>query len=93
MAQKGDTNGARLVATQIARYRQLQDRNLESSIRIGTKTQAMVSDHKVNQAEVETIKGYAYANMFESFSRAEAREKRYSWRMNAINQLEASSIA
>lgn len=91
LAQKGDLHGARLVANQIAKFRTLSNRNLESSILIGTKMQTMVSDHKVNKAEVETIKGFAYANMFESFATAESREARYAWRMNAINHLESSS--
>lgn len=90
LAHKGDTNGARMVANQVARYRRLHDRNLESSIMIGTKMQSMVSDHKVNRAEVETIKGFTYANMYESFARTESREQRYAWRMNAVNHLETS---
>jgi hypothetical protein len=84
-------NGARLVSNQIARYRRIHDRNLESSILIGTKAQSMVSDHKVNKGEVETIKGFTYANVYESFNRTEAREQRYAFRMGAINHLESSS--
>lgn len=91
LAQKGDMHGARLISNQIARYRRIQDRNLQSSVMIGTKTQSMISDHKVNKAGVETIKGFSYANMYENFDRAEAREQRYAFRMNAINQLENSS--
>lgn len=91
LAQKGDMHGARLISNQIARYRRIHDRNLESSVLIGTKSQAMVSDHKVNKAEVETIKGFTYANTYESFERAEAREQRYAFRMGAINHLEGSS--
>lgn len=60
LAKKGDMTGARLVANQVARYRRLHDRNLESSVLIGTKAQAMVSDHKVNKAEIETVKGYMW---------------------------------
>jgi hypothetical protein len=84
--------GARLVANQIASYRRLHDRNLASSIMIGTKTQSMVSDHKINKAEVETIKGFSYANMFESFESVAHRERKYAWRMDAINQMENSSM-
>lgn len=91
LALKGDMQGAKLVANQVVRYRQIHDRNLSASVAIGTKSQAMLSDHKVNRAEVETIKGFAYANMYESFNRMESREQRYAWRMNAINHLESSS--
>jgi hypothetical protein len=91
LVKKGDMHGARLIANQIARFRRLQDRNLESSVLIGTKAQAMVSDHKVNKAQVETIKGFAYANIYENFQRLESREQRYSYRMGAINHLENSS--
>jgi hypothetical protein len=51
----------------------------------------MVSDHKVNKAEVETIKGFSYANTFENFARTEAREQKYAYRMNAIEHIESSS--
>lgn len=92
LAKKGDMHGARLVANQIARFRRIHDRNLEASVLIGTKAQSMVSDHKVNKAQVETVKGFSYANMYENFQRTEAREQRYGYRMNAINHLENSSL-
>jgi hypothetical protein len=87
---KGDLNGSRLVANQIAAYRRIHDRNLQASIMIGTKAQSMYSDHKVNKGQVESIKGFTYANVYESFTRAEAREQRYAYRMSAINHLESS---
>jgi hypothetical protein len=90
MLKKGDVTSARLIASQVAKYRKIHSRNLEGAILIDTKSQAMLSDHKVNTAAVESVKGWTYANQFESFSRVEDREKRLMWRSGAIDALEGS---
>ena len=90
LAQKGDMRGARMVANQVASYRRIHDRNLQASIQIGTQAQSMVSDHKVNRGQVESIKGFTFANTYESFGRLEAREQRSAFRMSAINHMESS---
>ena len=56
LGKKGEMYKVRVVASQVAHYRQLSDKNFERDAMIGTRAQLMKSNHKINKAEVEAIK-------------------------------------
>ena len=87
-AAKGDIASARLIADQITRYRQVSLRNFDASVEIATRAQVMVSNHKINRAEVEAIKGIKYANAEEDLETTRRREQKYAIRMEYHQELE-----
>ncbi|KAI3642053.1 hypothetical protein MP228_011608 [Amoeboaphelidium protococcarum] len=90
LLKKGDLVSAQLVAQQIQKFRSLQHRNLTHSCNLELKTQTLISDHKVNQAEVEGVKAWSYANAYETFGGLERRENRMGMRSGAIDHFEDS---
>ena len=63
MASKGDLPKAKMIANQIALYRNISDKNFERSVMIDLQSQLMFSNHKIYQAQTESIKGLMYANI------------------------------
>ncbi|KAJ3045380.1 hypothetical protein HDV00_010250 [Rhizophlyctis rosea] len=88
-ANKGDIYKAKLIARQIADYRTAADRNFTGSVMIDTRAQLMVSDHIVNRAEVEAIKGIRHANVRENLQTFMAREKKYDERLDLYETMES----
>lgn len=88
LVHKNDIHNARLVATQIAVYRRLVERNYESAVIIATKLQTVSSNHKINRAEVETIKGMKHANKGRTAQSVEAHEWKYDQRMKSYESME-----
>ncbi|KAI9360046.1 hypothetical protein DFJ73DRAFT_816471 [Zopfochytrium polystomum] len=87
-AKKGDIPKARIVARQIAHYRSAADRNFESAAMIQTRAQLMASNHKINRAEIEAIKGARYANLEDTLETAASRERKYAQRMSMFEEME-----
>lgn len=85
---KNDVHNARLVATQIAAYRRLVERNYESSVMIATKVQTISSHHKINRAEVETIKGIKHCNKGQTMETVISLEHKYDQRMKQFEEME-----
>ncbi|KAJ3210705.1 hypothetical protein HDU67_005080, partial [Dinochytrium kinnereticum] len=88
-ASRGDLHKARVVAKQIAHFRSAADRNFEGSVMISTRAQLMMSNHKVNRAEVEAIKGIRYANIEEDITSTAGREHKYAQRMAVFEEMES----
>ncbi|KAJ3057236.1 hypothetical protein HK097_010596 [Rhizophlyctis rosea] len=88
-ASKGDIYKAKLIAQQIADYRTASDRNFKGSVLIDTRAQLMVSDHTVNRAEVEAIKGIRHANIRENLQTFMEREKKYDERLDMYETMES----
>ncbi|KAJ3221569.1 hypothetical protein HK099_003384 [Clydaea vesicula] len=88
LERRGEHYKARVVAGQIAQYRAIGDRNFEAETLIQTRAQVMVSDHKVNRAEVEAIKGIKHANLEENHHTVGRREYKYAARMNEYEDME-----
>ncbi|KAI8621906.1 hypothetical protein BC830DRAFT_1092128 [Chytriomyces sp. MP71] len=87
-AGKGDLVKARIAARQISHYRTASDRNYESAAIIQTRAQLMVSNHKINQAKVEALKGANYACMEDTIDTIMAREMKYAQMMNIQEEME-----
>ncbi|KAJ3303265.1 hypothetical protein HDU76_005377 [Blyttiomyces sp. JEL0837] len=87
-AAKGDLHKARILARQIAHYRSCADRNFESAAMIETRAQLMASNHVINRAEIEAIKGAHYANLEDSIETAASREMKYAQRMGVFEEIE-----
>lgn len=87
-AEKGDIPKAKIVARQIAHLRSCADRNFESSTMISTRAQLMASNHKINRAEIEAIKGARYANLEDSVQSMAQRERKYAKRMGEFEEME-----
>ncbi|KAJ3102431.1 hypothetical protein HDU97_000574 [Phlyctochytrium planicorne] len=87
-ASKGDLHKAKVVAKQIAHLRSASDRNFEGSVMIATRAQLMVSNHKVNRAEIEAIKGIRYANIEDDISTFGSREMKYHQRLTQYEEME-----
>ncbi|KAI9327084.1 hypothetical protein BDR26DRAFT_876057 [Obelidium mucronatum] len=87
-ASKGDLVKARIAARQISHYRTASDRNYESAAMIQTRAQLMVSNHKINQAKIEAIKGSRYADMYDSIESVSAREAKYARMMGVQEEME-----
>ncbi|KAI9146057.1 hypothetical protein BKA69DRAFT_1047158 [Paraphysoderma sedebokerense] len=87
-ALKGDLHGARLLAKQIAIYRRISERNFEASVSIATKMQMMSSNHKVNQAEMEAVKGISYANANRTVFGVEMKEQKAAMKMEEFETME-----
>ncbi|KAJ3288988.1 hypothetical protein HDU79_004406 [Rhizoclosmatium sp. JEL0117] len=87
-AAKGDLVKARIAARQISHYRQASDRNYESSAMIQTRAQLMVSNHKINQAKIEALKGSRYADMYDSIETVASREMKYAHMMGVQEEME-----
>jgi hypothetical protein len=50
----------------------------------------MKSDHAVNRAQIEAIKGVRYANLEDSLASVRAREQKYAMRMAEYCEMEAA---
>ncbi|KAI9014711.1 hypothetical protein BC832DRAFT_612553 [Gaertneriomyces semiglobifer] len=87
-ALKGDLHKAKLLAHQIAYYRLATDRNFEASVMIDTRAQLMVSNHVINRAEVEAIKGIKYANAEEDLHTVQKRQMKYAIRLDMYETME-----
>ncbi|KAJ3030202.1 UNVERIFIED_CONTAM: hypothetical protein HDU68_009843 [Siphonaria sp. JEL0065] len=87
-ASKGDLVKARIAARQISHYRTAADRNYESAAMIETRAQLMVSNHKINQAKIEALKGSRYADMYDSIESVSAREAKYAHMMGVQEEME-----
>ncbi|KAJ1563327.1 hypothetical protein HK405_002458, partial [Cladochytrium tenue] len=48
----------------------------------------MASNHKINRAEVEAIKGAKFANLEDSLESAAARERKYAQRLGVYEEME-----
>ncbi|KAJ3021165.1 hypothetical protein HKX48_009085 [Thoreauomyces humboldtii] len=88
-AGKGDLHKAKCLAHQVAHYRVAADRNFDAGVMIDTRAQLMVSNHVVNRAEVEAIKGIRYANKGETIQTALARQHKYDMRLTISETMEA----
>ncbi|KAJ3064259.1 hypothetical protein HDU98_012297 [Podochytrium sp. JEL0797] len=87
-ASKGDLVKARIAARQISHYRTASDRNYESAAIIQTRAQLMVSNHKINQAKIEALKGSRYADMYDTIESVSARELKYAHMMGVQEEME-----
>ncbi|KAJ3241686.1 hypothetical protein HDU81_011010 [Chytriomyces hyalinus] len=87
-ALKEDLVKARIAARQIAHYRTASDRNYESAAIIATRAQLMVSNHKINQAKVEALKGSRYACKDDTIETVMAREMKYAQMMSVQEEME-----
>ncbi|KAI9090464.1 hypothetical protein DFS34DRAFT_637463 [Phlyctochytrium arcticum] len=87
-AQKGDVQKAKCLAHQIAHYRVTGDRNFEAGVMIDTRAQLLVSNHVINRAEVEAIKGIRYANVEEDLKTIRQRQEKYDTRLDMYETME-----
>ena len=62
-ASQGDLPKAKMIAQQIALYRNVSDKNFSRSVMIGTQAQLMCSQHRIHQAQIESLKGLAQAHL------------------------------
>lgn len=85
---KGEISKAKMLAGQVARYQQVSDKNFAGSVYIQTRAQLMFSNHKINRAEVEALKGAKYANMGESLEACNQRYEKYSMRLEVTEDME-----
>ncbi|KAJ3083472.1 hypothetical protein HK102_001055 [Quaeritorhiza haematococci] len=88
LALKGDLGRAKMLAQQAAQYRAVADRNFAGSVMIETRAQLMVSNHKINRAEVEAIKGIRYANIEESRQTVYERQQKYAEKLAEAEDME-----
>ncbi|KAJ3378017.1 hypothetical protein HDU84_008020 [Entophlyctis sp. JEL0112] len=87
-SKKGDLVKARIAAKQISHYRTASDRNYESAAIIATRAQLMASNHKINQAKIEAIKGSRYACMNDTIQTVSEREMKYAHMMDIQEEME-----
>ncbi|TPX66028.1 hypothetical protein SpCBS45565_g04746 [Spizellomyces sp. 'palustris'] len=87
-AQKGDIHKAKCLSHQISHYRVTSDRNFEAAVMIDTRAQLLVSNHVVNRAEVEAIKGIRYANVEEDLKTVQQRQEKYDTRLDMYETME-----
>ncbi|TPX40544.1 hypothetical protein SeMB42_g05958 [Synchytrium endobioticum] len=89
LVQRGEINRARTVASQLVHYRMMGDRNFTADAMIQTRAQVAASNHKINRAEIDALKGMMYANFEESVSTIQSREKRYAEKMEMFELMES----
>ncbi|KAI8928759.1 hypothetical protein BC831DRAFT_447264 [Entophlyctis helioformis] len=87
--KKGDFPKANLLAKQIALYRNLADKNFERGVAIETEIQVLLSNHKINRAHAESIKGIRHSNMEQTLESARDKELKYQRRMEECEAIEA----
>ncbi|KAJ3162971.1 hypothetical protein HDU88_006464 [Geranomyces variabilis] len=87
-AAKGDIHKAKCLAHQVTHYRVASDRNFEAGVMIDTRAQLMVSNHVVNRAEIEAIKGIRHANKEETLETVQKRHHKYDQRMDMYETME-----
>ncbi|KAI8912309.1 hypothetical protein DFJ77DRAFT_467719 [Powellomyces hirtus] len=87
-AAKGDIHKAKCLAHQVSHYRVASDRNFEAAVMIDTRAQLMVSNHVVNRAEVEAIKGIRHANQEETLKTVQKRQMKYDKRLDLYETME-----
>ncbi|KAJ3147681.1 hypothetical protein HDU86_007930 [Geranomyces michiganensis] len=87
-AAKGDIHKAKCLAHQVTHYRVASDRNFEAGVMIDTRAQLMVSNHVVNRAEIEAIKGIRHANKGETVETVQKRHYKYDQRMDMYETME-----
>jgi hypothetical protein len=56
--QKGDLPKSKMIAKQIAHYRNVADVNFDRSLYLQSEVQLRKSTHRINQAHVEFLKGF-----------------------------------
>ncbi|KAJ3165798.1 hypothetical protein HK101_000168 [Irineochytrium annulatum] len=86
--KKGDKAKARILAAQIAGLRNTSNRNFQGSAIIQNRAQVMASNHKINRAEMEAMKGTRYANYGVTQVGAKMQTMKYAQRMMEDEVLE-----
>lgn len=89
--KSGDIPKAKMLANQMAHYRNISDKNFARAIYIQTETQIRNSNHKINQAQVEFVKTMSFVNNGESIESIRAREKKYHMRQDVQASIEGIS--
>ena len=67
-----------MIAQQIALYRSVSDKNFSRSVMIGSQAQLMFSNNRIHQAQIESVKGLANANIGQLDDTVLSQSKRYS---------------
>ncbi|KAJ3345474.1 hypothetical protein HDU91_007340 [Kappamyces sp. JEL0680] len=86
--KQGDIPKAKMLATQLAHYRNIADKNYARSVFIETETQMRISNHKINQAHISFLKGMNFANQGESLDAIRLREHKYHERQDLQQTME-----
>ncbi|KAJ3269861.1 hypothetical protein HDV01_000867 [Terramyces sp. JEL0728] len=84
----GDLPKAQMIAKQLQCFRNISDKNFERSIYIQTQAQIRFSNHMINQATIESIKGLRFANKRETFETVSKRDKKYKYEKNMQDAME-----
>ncbi|KAJ3319752.1 hypothetical protein HDV06_005953 [Boothiomyces sp. JEL0866] len=84
----GDLPKAQMIAKQLQCFRNISDKNFERSIYIQTQSQIRFSNHKINQATIESIKGLRFANKKETLDSITKRDKKYKYEKNIQEAME-----
>ncbi|KAJ3256779.1 hypothetical protein HK103_005153 [Boothiomyces macroporosus] len=84
----GDLPKAQMIAKQLQCFRNISDKNFERSIYIQTQAQIRFSNHKINQATIESLKGLRFANKRETFDTVTKRDKKYKYEKNIQEAME-----
>ncbi|TPX32865.1 hypothetical protein SmJEL517_g04054 [Synchytrium microbalum] len=89
LVQRGEIPRARIIASQVAHYRMLADRNFGAAAMIQTRAQVAASNHKINRAEIDALKCMSYSNFEESLTTVQRREAKYAERMEMFETMES----
>jgi hypothetical protein len=74
---QGDIPKVKMVAKQMAHFRNISDRNFARSLFIQSEAVIRKSNHTLNQAHMGFLKGMRFANWGETIESVRKREKKY----------------